>query len=62
MAYDRMTKKDLQLIEQARETHFSQWILIADLILQAETEEAKRELHFIESSKYHADEYFSGLL
>lgn len=62
MAHDSMTKKDLQLIEQARKTHFTQWMLIADLILQAETEEAKSKLHVIESSKYHTEEYFNGLL
>lgn len=57
-----MSEKDKSLIAQARATSYIKWYLIADLIEQAESQEAKETLHSIQSSKYHTEEYYAGIL
>lgn len=57
-----MSEKDKSLIEQARKTSYIEWYLISDLIEQAESREAKEMLHSIQSSKYHTEEYYTGIL
>lgn len=57
-----MSEKDKSLIEQARKTSYIEWYLISDLIEQAESREAKEMLHSIQSSKYHTEEYYTGVL
>ena len=57
-----MSEKDKSLIEQARKTSYIEWYLISDLIEQAESREAKEMLHNIQSSKYHTEEYYTGIL
>ena len=55
-----MTKKDLQLIQEAEKE--SDWMLIGDLALKADTQEAKSMIHRIEVRKYHNEEYSAGIL
>lgn len=57
-----MSEKDKSLIEQARKTSYIEWYLISDLIELAESREAKEMLHSIQSSKYHTEEYYTGIL
>jgi len=57
-----MTRKDEELIERAWHTHYQDWGDIFELREQAETEEAKERLHSIACSKYHMDEYHSGII
>ena len=55
-----MTEKDLKLIEKANAVNYSEWYLIDEN--EADTPEAKEELHRIASHKYHTEEYFAGCL
>lgn len=57
-----MSENDKRLIEQARDIDYIDWYKISGLIEQAESEEAKERLHSIQSSKYHTEEYYAGLL
>lgn len=57
-----MSDKDKMLIEKAREINCTEWYLIGSLIEQAESNEAKERLHIIQSSKYHTEEYYAGIL
>lgn len=58
-----MTEKDRRLIAEAWKVRSSDWIEIFDnLVPQADTEEARRRLEGIGSSKYHTDEYYSGII
>lgn len=57
-----MSEKDKSLIEQAKGISYIDWYLISDLIEQAECKEAKETLHSIQSSKYHMEEYYAGIL
>lgn len=63
MANDRLTDKDISLIEEARKVRPCHWGQIFDeLIPQADTEQARRKLKSIACTKYHHDEYLSGIL
>lgn len=57
-----MNEKDKALIEKARATSYTDWNNISELIEQAESENAKELLHSIQSSKYHTEEYYAGIL
>lgn len=57
-----MTEKDKRLIEEARNVSYTEWYLVGDMMKEADTEEAKKILHSIESSKYHTEEYYAGCL
>lgn len=57
-----MSENDKALIERARATSYLDWYTIGELIEQAESEEAKERLHSIQSSKYHTEEYYAGIL
>lgn len=57
-----MSEKDKALIEKARATSYTEWYAIGELIKQAESDEAKEKLHSIQSSKYHTEEYYAGVL
>lgn len=57
-----MSDKDKKLIEQARATNCIFWSSINELIEQAESPEDKEQLRVIRNSKYHIEEYKSGLL
>lgn len=57
-----MSDKDKKLIAQARATNCIFWSSIDELIEQAESPEAKEQLRVIRNSKYHIEEYKSGLL
>lgn len=57
-----MSEEDKSLIEQARATSYTEWYQIDALIEQAESKEAKETLHHIQSSKYHTEEYYAGIL
>lgn len=57
-----MSEKDKALIEKARSISYTEWYSIEELIEQAESNEAKERLHSIQSSKYHTEEYYAGIL
>lgn len=57
-----MSKKDKKLISDAILIPYTQWHLIERLIEEAESKEAKARLTDIMKSKYHYEEYKSGLL
>ena len=56
-----MSEKDKDLIAKARATNCIDWSSIDELIEQAESPEAKEHLRVIRNSKYHMEEYKSGL-
>lgn len=56
-----MSEKDIDLILKARATNSKDWSIIDELIEQAESPEAKEHLRVIRNSKYHMEEYKSGL-
>lgn len=58
-----MTEKDLRLIKQAFEyTDGSDWNMIAELIDQAESDQARRILTDRQSFLYHKEESFADQL
>lgn len=57
-----MSEKDKELIEKARSISYTEWYAIEELIKQAESNEVKERLHSIQSSKYHTEEYYAGIL
>lgn len=57
-----MTKKDLELIERAKNIPYTRWYDIEDLENEADTEEAREQLRSIATSKYHTEEYYAGCL
>ena len=57
-----MTEKDKQLIKKAWKTSCFDWPSINGLIVQAETQEAKKELASIRNHKYHMEEAKNGSL
>lgn len=54
-----MSGKDMGLIEQARNVHFTDWHLISGLIKKAESAEAKEALRGIRAAKHHLEEYYA---
>lgn len=57
-----MSEKDKKLISDAILIPYTQWYCIESLIEEAESKEAKTRLTDIMKSKYHYEEYKSGLL
>ncbi len=57
-----MTEKDLELIERAKNIPYTRWYDIEELENEADTEEARKQLHSIMSTKYHTEEYYAGCL
>ncbi len=57
-----MNKNDQDLIDKARQIHFSEWDLIDKLIDQAEGESTRERLKSIQCQKYHREELSCGCL
>ena len=57
-----MTDKDKKLIEKALQYGFTGWGEVLDLAEQADTDEARNELHSIAMSLYHREEAAAGCL
>ena len=57
-----MTEKDFELIERAKNIPYTHWYDIEDLEKEADTEEAREQLHSILSYKYHTEEYYAGCI
>lgn len=51
-----MTQKDLELIEKAYRTPYTNYGDVDDMADQADTEEAREWLHAIANGKYHEEE------
>lgn len=62
MADGNMTDHDRQLIAQAEALSYSMWPQIDDMAGQADSDEAREQLHDIAVRKYHYEEYSSGIL
>lgn len=57
-----MSEKDKQLIKQAESISYVDWHIVDDLMVQADSEEAKSKLKSIRSHLYHTEEYYAGCL
>ena len=57
-----MTDHDRQLIAQAEALSYSMWPQIDDMAGQADSDEAREQLHDIAVRKYHYEEYSAGIL
>ena len=57
-----ISKKDLKLLQKAWELSYTKWYLIDQLINMADSEDTKKNLKAIQSSKYHREEYSAGVL
>lgn len=51
-----MTQKDIELIKKAQEIDYMEWYLVSNMIKEAESAEAKEQLHIISSKLYHEEE------
>ena len=52
-----MTENDRKLIEKAQSMHYTEWYMADELAEQADTPEARREIHLISQRLYHTEEY-----
>lgn len=57
-----MTEYDRQLIEQAKQIHYTEWYRILDLVCLAQTPGAKAILSDMAKELYHMEEFHSGIL
>jgi len=58
----RISRKDKNLIDQAKKTHYTNSYLVDKMVDEADSEEAKEILKTISSYLYHKEEYMSGNL
>lgn len=56
-----MTDNDIQLIDEARRIHYTAWWQVDDMAAEADTDEARAELHRMAMDLYHQYEYQGGL-
>ena len=57
-----MTENDKKLIAEARQTPYSWWDRVGDMIEKADTEECKKELHDIEMRLFHLEEASADMI
>lgn len=57
-----MTDKDKQLIEAANRVPYTEWERVYFMEQDAESEEARQELHLICNRLAHMEEYYAGML
>lgn len=62
LIFKTMTDKDKQLIEAAKEVPYTEWERVYFMEQEAESEEARQELHHICNWLAHMEEYHAGLL
>lgn len=57
-----MTDKDKELISKAERLNYIDWYRAEDMANEADTDEAKIELHHIAMDLYHLEEYYADIL